>query len=368
MNFNSTQHPLSWFRDRYLDQSLVIKPPFQRKPVWAARQKCFLIESILQHLPVPEVYIQMTTTADGSTTYGVVDGQQRIRSILQFVGAETDAAEMDSNRFVLDKLPADSRWANKTFADLSEPELRSFWSYRLSVRYLETDSDDEIRDMFMRLNRFLTPLNAQELRNAMFTGPFVTLSNRLANDEYWAENRIITPASIRRMGDIEFISELLIGVLHGPQGGSGKIIDAYYQQYEDYDEAFPDQRRAVERFKNTLSVIQTVFPDIKQTRWGNKTDFYTLFVAIASLLRTAKFVSGKAKRMRKRLDAFAQEVETRLSNEKASVSDSAVSYVRSVEKGANDKKRRGDRHILMLEVISPFFGKGLRVRILHPRD
>jgi len=361
MNFNSTEHPLSWFRDRYLDQSLVIKPPFQRKPVWAARQKCFLIESILQHLPVPEVYIQMMTTAEGRTTYGVVDGQQRIRSILQFVGAETDASEMDSNRFVLDKLPGGSRWANKTFAELSEAELRSFWSYRLSVRYLETDSDDEIRDMFMRLNRFLTPLNPQELRNAMFTGPFVNLSNRLANDEYWAENRIITPASIRRMGDIEFVSELLIGVLHGPQGGSGNIVDEYYRQYEDYEEMFPEQRRAAERFKNALSVVQAVIPDIKHTRWGNKTDFYTLFVAVASLLRVAKFVHGKARDMRKRLDAFAQDIETRLGNEKASVSDEAVRYVRAVEKGANDKKRRGDRHVVMLEIISPFFAKMKRV-------
>lgn len=51
------------------------------------------------------------------------------------------------------------------------------------------------------------------------------------------------------MKDIEFASELLIGVIHGPQGGSAKNIDKYYARYEDYDDEFPGQRVAVRRFE-----------------------------------------------------------------------------------------------------------------------
>src|SRR6266699_6455146 len=133
-------------------------------------------------------------------------------------------------------LPPESDWRNKSFTDLSDDEKKGFYGYKFAVRYLNTESDPEVRDMFERLNRFLTPLKPQELRNSRFTGPFVQLTVKLADDEYWAENRIVTAAQIRRMGDVEFVSELLIGVLHGPQGGSAKVIDEYYVQYEDYED------------------------------------------------------------------------------------------------------------------------------------
>src|SRR3990172_4161939 len=64
--FNSTEQPVIWFRDRYLAGELVLKPPFQRQPVWTAKQKSHLIESILLGLPIPEIYIQHSVeTVDG---------------------------------------------------------------------------------------------------------------------------------------------------------------------------------------------------------------------------------------------------------------------------------------------------------------
>src|SRR5207249_10762674 len=108
MDFHSTEQTISWFRDRYREGSLEIRPPYQRKPVWVGRQKCYLIESILMGLPVPEIYVQQTTSADGSTTYAIVDGQQRIRTVLQFIGSDADPEEQAYNKFVLDKLDASS--------------------------------------------------------------------------------------------------------------------------------------------------------------------------------------------------------------------------------------------------------------------
>lgn len=357
MTFDSSVQTIAWFRDRYREGNLKIKPPFQRKPVWVGRQKCYLIESILRGLPVPEIYIQQTTSPEGQTTYAVVDGQQRIRTVLQFVGSEEDPDEAIYNKFALDKLEATSDWANISFAELTVDQKRTFYGYKFVVRYLNTDNDDEVRDMFRRLNKFLTPLKPQELRNATYSGPFVTLVLQLADNEYWAENRIVTPAAIRRMNDVEYVSELMIGVLHGPQGGSAAIVDSYYQQYEDYDDVFPDQKRMQRMFDYTLHIIQSVFPDIKDTRWGNKSDFYTLFVAIASILRSfgpAK-MTHKGPRIRAVLDLLASEVDKRLGDEDAAVSQDAIDYVRAVEKGANDKARRAERHRIVTGLIERYF-------------
>ena len=83
------------------------------------------------------------------------------------------------------------------------------------------------------------------------------------------------------MIDLQFVSELLIGVLHGPQGGSSRIVDSYYAQYEDYEDEFPGQKQAKKRYETTLATLKELLPDIKSSRWSNMQDFYSLFVATA---------------------------------------------------------------------------------------
>ena len=354
MDFSGSSHPTTWFRDRYKEGTLVIKPPFQRKPVWGERQKCYLVESILLNLPIPEIYIQQETSVEGETTYSVVDGQQRIRTVLQFIGSEIDPEEQEHNKFALEKLASSSNWRDKTFEELSAPEKSQYYDYPFEVRYLKNATDEEVRDMFRRLNKFLSPLKPQELRNATYMGPFVDLTLDLADHDYWVENRIVTPGDIRRMTDVEYVSQLLIGVLHGPQGGSSKIIDSYYEQYEDFDDEFPEQRRAEELFDQTLETVELTLPDIKETRWRNKTDFYSLFVALTSLLRKTPVAKSRINAMKKELLAFASKVEDRLADEDSKAPKNIVRYVRAVEKGANDKRRRAERHAVLADLLGPF--------------
>lgn len=315
MNFKSTEETIGWFRDRFLEGSLLIKPPYQRKPVWLLRQKCHLVESVLRGLPIPELFVQRSTDEEGNTTYAVVDGQQRIRAVLQFVGSDTTQDQMEFDKFTLDKLNADSDWYGMSFSDLSSEYRRYFYGYALAVRYLDTDDEDELKDMFRRLNRYTVPLKPQELRNATYEGPFARQATKLADDhtDFLAENRIVSAAAIRRMADVELIAELLIGVMHGPQGGSASSIDSYYQQYEDFDDEFPGQRRTTRLFSTTLATIRRVLPELRDERWANKTDFYSLFVALSTLLASKKLATSKERSLGTALHDFAVAVDARLS-------------------------------------------------------
>lgn len=353
MEFNSTEHPLTWFRDEYRKGALDIRPPYQRAPIWADRQKNALIESILLGLPIPEVYIQQTVDENGETTHAIVDGQQRVRTVLQYIGVDAD--EEEQNDFALDRLPAGSVWQGQTFSELSADDRQRFWRYRLAVRELETDNEGEVRDMFKRLNKYTVPLKPQELRNATYVGPFAALATAIADEtEYWAENSIVSTQSIRRMGDIEFVAELLIGTMHGPQGGRAALIDEYYAQYEDFEDEFPEQRATRRRFNATLGLIQKIFPEIRKVRWRNKTDFYSLFVALAYLIREEGLKSsGKTRALRDALTQFADDVELRQADEVARVPGEVQRYVRSLTRGANDKARRGERHRALLEWLQP---------------
>src|SRR5437660_375572 len=150
MNHASRSHPISWVQDQYKTGRLTLRPPFQRKPVWLDKQKCALVESILLDIPVPEVYVQVTQADDGSEEYGVVDGQQRLRTVLQFIGLEReeDQIDEDGNSFALDALPALSVHKGKTFADVTGESRKRFFRYEICVRFLYTEDVKEVEDVF----------------------------------------------------------------------------------------------------------------------------------------------------------------------------------------------------------------------------
>lgn len=360
MEHKSQPQSISWFQNHYLAGRLELRPPFQRKPVWTDKQRSFLIESILLGVPTPEVYVQVSQSDDGTQAYGVVDGQQRLRTILQFIGIETEDDQgdgEDNNDFSLDKLPETSPFSDKHFSELSSAQKKTFFQYEMCVRFLITEDMKQVEDVFKRLNKYTLPLKAQELRNATFHGAFAKLSETLADDDYWAVNRIVSPAAIRRMGDIEMMSDLLIGLLHGPQGGSAKIIDQYYEQYEEYEDEFPEQSRITRLFGRTLDAIQRIFPKISDApRWGNRADFYTLFIALGHLFKEKQIGIRSRTSTAKALIRFAEEVDQRLEDPLAKTSEGARRYTAAIEKGVNDKSRRNERHDALLEVLTPLVG------------
>ena len=358
MKHTSRPQSIAWFQDHYKSGRLAIRPPFQRKPVWLAKQRCALIESILMEIPIPEVYVQVTVGENGDEELGVVDGQQRLRTILQFTGLEQekDQENEDNNNFSLEKLAPTSIHKDKTFADITGQDRKNFFQYEICVRFLYTEDQKEVEDVFKRLNKYTMSLKPQELRNATFHGAFAKLSESLADDDYWAVNRIISPAAIRRMSDIEMMSDLLIGLLHGPQGGAAKIIDEYYEQYEQFEDEFPEENRVKRTFTSTLDTIRCLFPDIADVpRWGNRADFYSLFIAFGSLLPENAVPQKNEKQLRESLLEFAKQVDRRLADPTAKTSQHAKSYARAIEKGSNDKARRADRHDALINLITPLF-------------
>lgn len=354
MDFHSSVETIGWFRNRYLEGSLKLKPSYQRNAVWMARQKSYLVESVLKDMPIPEVFVQLTTDEMGETTYAVVDGQQRVRAILQFIGAEGDPDQVEFDSFSLDKLETGSPWYGKQFSDLSTEQKIKFFGYKLSIRYLESDNEDQIKDMFRRLNKFTAPLKPAELRNATYGGPFAQLAVKMADEhsDILAENRIITADAIRRMTDVEFFAELIIATLNGPQGGSAGAIDSYYQTYEDYEGEFPRQARVRRDLTRALLTVEDLVPDLRHTRWSNKNDFYSLVVAVVDGIRKGALTDERLSSVRENLQSFAADVERRLEEDEATVPETAAAYARAVRGGANDKSRRVARHEALLKVFA----------------
>src|SRR5690348_8232177 len=90
---NTTHRSVIWFKKAFESGELDIRPPFQRNPVWSERQQSALIDTILLEYPIPELYMQDITDADGNQKFSLVDGQQRIRAVLDFLAGQFELDE-----------------------------------------------------------------------------------------------------------------------------------------------------------------------------------------------------------------------------------------------------------------------------------
>lgn len=264
---NTTLRNIAWFNQVRDNNELEVKPPFQRNPVWVNRQKSYLIDTILNKYPIPEIYMQETVDENGKAKYIIVDGQQRIRSVLDFISGLFSIDETDSPQF-----------EGAYFKDLTAIQKKEFYQYNFVVRILPNISDKELRAIFQRLNKNVVALNKQELRQATYSGPFIKVMNLISDKEAFSKIGLFTPNDIRRMLDVEFVSELTIALLNGIQNKKDKL-EYYYQIYEETD---PNVLEIRENFDIILGEILKILPDIQKTRWRKKTDFYSLFLVFGN--------------------------------------------------------------------------------------
>lgn len=351
---NTTTQTIAWFKKSNENGELEMKPPFQRNPVWTNPQKSYLIDSILNGFPVPEIYMQEYIDETGRERHVVIDGQQRLRACLEFL----------EGRFEINTDESPS-WGGMKFDELSPDEKRRIFGYKFIVRQLPEMSDDDIRGIFQRLNKNVVALNSQELRQATYWGPFIRAIQEIANYGYWSTTGIFTPLNTRRMLDIEYVSELAVAILHGHQNKK-ETLDQYYATYE---EEFEQKDELIDKFRRVIYELEHLLPDIKSTRWRKKSDFYSLFVLLAEKASNLPLSTEQRIAARFSLDSFAAKVNEAVSGkEESELSESERSYVRSIRASSdigNRRRRHEALESLLSAIIAPAPGaKGILP--IHP--
>ena len=267
--WNSSPHPISDLRDWNELGRLELRPSFQRKEVWHPAARIMLIDTILREVPMPKMFL-WNEVRKGHTHRQVIDGQQRISAILAFLRDE----------FALDE-PYHGPFQGLKFSELPDDVQDAILQYKIDYNEAVGFTEEEVREVYSRVNKYSLPLNKQELRRADFPGRFLELATELSLNEYLDEARIFTVAQRRRMGDVEFVSEILAGMLEGPQDKKGDL-DYFYTRYAAWDK---DAEMAVRtQFDAVLADFQKIFVAGKlvlaKTRFKQKSDFYSLFLTI----------------------------------------------------------------------------------------
>ena len=270
----STAQSIAWFLDLHHARQLDLDPPYQRLSVWNKNYRQFFIDTILKNYPSPAVFLDVEIAAGGRTVYHVVDGKQRLTTIVEYVQDAFRTADGHSDKEV----------EGKYFSQLPDNQQNRFLRYLVPVEFLDNANEAELEEAFDRLNRNVAKLNAQELRNARYSGEFISLMRNLADDPFWADIGLATKSRIRRMLDIEYVSEIFLLTMEGIQEGKGRLDEVY----SEYDSELPDIEAHRRTYESCKSLVSNLWPHLTSKRFENLADFYSLWAACLNVLREQK--------------------------------------------------------------------------------
>ena len=271
---------LDWQRSSTLD----LRPYFQRKSVWSKKAKSYYIDTLLRGYPVPLLLLQSTTdTRTFRKLRRVVDGQQRLRTVLSFVDPQCIPDFEDRDDFAIQRSHSRA-FAGMRFADLPAQQQRRLLDTEFSVHVLGNSfSREQILEVFARMNSTSQQLNAQELRNAKFHGEFKQLAYELSYEhlEDWRAWGTFTIDQISRMREVELMSELMSYCLTGLASKSSTNLE---RTYEKHDETFEHADDISIRIRKVLKVLGVLFDAIDEPkvirRFGSQGWIYPLFAIV----------------------------------------------------------------------------------------
>jgi hypothetical protein len=218
-------------------------PDFQRPAVWSLGQKQLLIDTILRGYDIPKLYWRKLNNSPAQ--YEVVDGQQRLRTIFEFYAGNFNLAKDADD---IDGIAV----AKMHYEDLPEDLRLRFDNYDLDVIVLTNTSEDEVREMFLRLQNG-TSLKAQEKRNAM-PGNMRTFIKELAEHQFFSRCNF---SNARFTHDLVAAQMTAIELNGGPCHVRNSNLNTMYVTQADFDSKSSKARKV----KRVLDFLAQAFTE-----------------------------------------------------------------------------------------------------------
>ncbi len=236
---------VSGLHQSFKSGDLVLNPTFQRRKVWDDARSSRLIESALLEVPLPIFYL--AENQDG--TEEVIDGQQRLNAFFRYL----------DNGFALKGLKEWRTLNGKTYQDLDENYQKQLRNCSVRTIVFKKESDESLRfQIFERLNTGAMPLNAQELRNCIYRGPYNDLLHELSRDpDYMASMGFKGPE--KRMKDVEYVLRFS-AFYHASYLNYRPSMERFMNEdMKRYQEISPqDATELAKAFKNAVALVRSL--------------------------------------------------------------------------------------------------------------
>ena len=260
--------------DNYLAGKYIVNRRYQRKLVWTQQEKIAFIDSLLKKYSVPLFLLAQNTDVNGGITYDIIDGMQRLNSIVSFIENEFCIEWKGKNYFFnLDTLASTLNLKQSGRLKQNEPALPKevcleIVSYQIPFSFIIADRQS-IEEIFRRINSFGKQLSSQEIRQAGALGVFPDIVSKIAstirgdvsnsdklllndmkkislsnthlkyginiNNIWWVKQHIITLQNMRVSRDEELIAWILSYIILGKDiPPSSYVLNRLYR-YDQFD-------------------------------------------------------------------------------------------------------------------------------------
>ncbi len=242
---------------------LILQPDFQRKLVWAPKHKEYFIDTILRGFPFPEIYIAQSgiDVETFQSQQVVVDGQQRLSSIMSYVNDELPCKNIPH------------------YSALDNQQKAEFLNYDVVVRDLKDASSDTIKEVFRRINFTQYRLNDIEINNAIYEGEFISTAkeilNHLDNDSF----PLFSDNELNRMGDLNYILMIMATLEEGGYFAGNTMTEKYIVKYDD---SYENSEIMKDKILGLFHVIESFGFD-PDSMWYRKSNFFTMFVELSKV-------------------------------------------------------------------------------------
>ncbi|WP_266034794.1 DUF262 domain-containing protein [Brucella intermedia] len=266
-------YTISDFIEWHNRKQLRLDPSFQRGAVWNPVAKAFLIDSILNKLPVPQIYLRTRIDAvSQKTVREVVDGQQRLRTILEFAQGALRTSTKSQN------------FPSVRYEDLPAEDQQAFLSYPLTTVQLINASDADVLEVFARLNSYSVKVTPAELRHAKYDEP-VKWAIWYATREWnvlWEKFNVVSVRDSVRLKNTSFMAELFMTADAGLGDGGEPVINKYYQLNRSRDDDYFLDIRSKVNF-GVEYIINNFSESMSDSTFFDSPNFLILFNAVLFL-------------------------------------------------------------------------------------
>ena len=265
----------------YEEGQLDIQPDFQRDIVWSPTMQTRLIDSLVKQLPIPSLCISLDYKTQERF---VIDGLQRIASIVKFLAAEP------TNEWKLSKLKdIDERISGKTNVSVKAkyPELfNKVQNTVLPITVLRCDYSKKghmnyLFTIFHRLNTGGSKLSNQEIRNCIFNGTFNSFLKETVKNQMYISLFDIDPDKIDRFSNEELVLRFIAFTfnMNAYKGQLARFLNEFMEENKKASNEKIAEFRDI--FTRTIKVIYVDILQSKPLPKLSKATTEALFVGIA---------------------------------------------------------------------------------------
>lgn len=340
--------------NKIISGSLITGPDYQRKLVWKTQHKFSFIETILLNFPFPEIYIASTEIDlnELKAKEVVVDGQQRLTTIVDYIQGRNDF---------------ENQQKIKSFDNLTSEEKREFLNYFITVKDLKYIGNENIIEVFKRINSTNYSLNTNEILNAQFGGGEFAIfcklladktydpsenetavriekDNRNQINDFFDRNNVFSDNDIKRMFDSQYLMLIASTLLDGSYFGRSTKINQYLEKYND---EFTIYNTVLDKLTKSISVIDKLRFSAN-SYWFNKANLFTLIIELQKIDTqeiNLEMLESKLLELEKKVDIYF------LDDDISIITDDERKYFENARQGSHELAAREHRGKVIQSIL-----------------